>query len=325
MTLIARLNPTNYLAEKEKFWADPTYNPQFQYPEPTTIEELQEFGLPEEKYLDLALEVLKKSYYGRNEQDLFMMEGPRMNQEQVNEKVEYFLRMHHLETKFEVVWSSSFISRASMTADTIKLRLPVDFHKEGLIGMIYHEIGTHGLRRINYEQQPWYKHKLKYGFADHLLTEEGLAVLHALIPHSFKSTFIGAIRYVAISYAQDHSFSELWQLLGKSIQDEERRWNVTFRAKRGLTDTSQPGGLTKDLVYFKGPFIVWQWLKARNYELKPLYFGKVACEDVDKAIALNPQFEPLLPSFYVTNPEEYARELEKIGTENMFDSIRIDS
>jgi hypothetical protein len=78
MTLIARLNPINYLAEKEKFWADPTYNPQFQYPEPATIEELQEFGLPEEKYLDLALEVLKKSYYGRNEQDLFMMEGPWM-------------------------------------------------------------------------------------------------------------------------------------------------------------------------------------------------------------------------------------------------------
>ncbi len=317
MSLLQKLSPTNLLAEKEKFFADETYNPQFLYEEKITVQDLTKYGSPQKKYVDIAEAILEKSYFSRNEQDLFMMEGNKVDQHGVTQKVQTFLEIHNLEKRFDILWSSSFISRASITTNAIKLRLPVDFRDEGLIGMIYHEIGTHALRRINYEKQPWFKKKKQYGFGDHLVTEEGLAVLHALIPHSFKSAFIAAIRYLAITFAQDHSFAEVWKFLGTYVQDPERRWIITFRAKRGLEDTSFPGGFTKDLVYLQGMVDVWDWLNTHDFDITPLYYGKIAVEDVDKAVPLNFDFQPLLPSFFTLNKEKYISEINKIGEFNL--------
>jgi len=93
---------------------------------------------------------------------------------------------------------------------------------------------------------------------------------------------------------------------------------VTIRQKRGLTDTSHPGGYSKDLVYFAGMIEVWRWLKERNFNPSDLYFGKISFKDVQKAIEMNPEFEPKLPSFFSINPVQYAAEIEKIGEENQF-------
>jgi hypothetical protein len=322
MSWLDKVTPVNLLEEKAKFFADPTYNPQFVYKESLTGEKFNKFGVPKKEYLELALDILKKSYYGRNEQDIFMTEGPILNQKEVTKKVLTFLKMYNLQDRFTITWSSSFVSRTTIDANTIKLRLPVDFRQEGLVGMLYHEIGTHALRRINYEQQPWYKKKKKYGLSEYLPTEEGLAALHALIPHTFKSAFVSAIRYVAVDYAQQHSFAELWKLLGTYIQDPERRWMITFRQKRGMTDTSQPGGYTKDLVYFEGMIEVWQWLEAHDFDITSLYFGKLAFQDAERVQELNPTFEPILPSFYVMNPQEYKEKMLAIGKLNGIDQLK---
>src|SRR5258708_3038260 len=194
MSIVDDLTPINLLQEKEKFFADQKYNPQFVYEKEVSKKTLTKYGLPKKEITDLAEAILEKTYFGRNEQELFMLEGSRISQQEANKKIKIFLSLHKLDKRFDVVWSSSFVSRAMMTSTTLRLRLPVDFHKEGLIGMIYHEIGTHALRRVNYEQQPWYKKKKEFCYGEYLVTEEGLAVLHALIPHSFKSAFIFAIR-----------------------------------------------------------------------------------------------------------------------------------
>ena len=318
MTLLQKLTPTNLLEEKEKFLADNSYNPQFIYSEEITASKLLQYGKPKQKYLTLAQEILDRAYFGRNEADLLMMEGPIISHQEVNQKIASFLDMHHLTERYQVIWSSSFVSRASITKDKIKLRTSSEFRKDDLIGMLYHEIGTHALRNINYEQQPWFKKKKEFGFSDYLLTEEGLASLHSLLPKDYKSAYKSAIRYVSVTYAQAHSFSELWKFLGNYIQDPETRWMVTIRQKRGLTDTSHPGGYSKDLVYFAGMIEVWRWLKERNFNPSDLYFGKISFKDVQKAIEMNPEFEPKLPSFFSINPVQYAAEIEKIGEENQF-------
>ena len=317
MNLISRLVPTNLLSEKEKFFADEKYQPQFTYEEPISESELQNFGVPQKKYVDLAKTILQKTYHHRNEADLFMMEGRELTQAQVTHQAEVFLKAHHLEKRFQIIWSSSFVSRASITEDTLKIRLPVDFRQEGLTGMLYHEVGTHALRRLNYEKQLWYKQKKKRGFQDYLRTEEGLAALNALVPHSFPSSYIQAIRYLAVHFAQTHSFVELWHLLKPYIEDPERRWNVTFRQKRGLTDTSQPGGYTKDLVYFEGLVEVWQWLATHDFDPSLLYWGKHAWQDVDKALEMNPHFKPLLPKFYTHDVKGYQKAMSEIGKFNL--------
>jgi hypothetical protein len=184
--------------------------------------------------------------------------------------------------------------------------------------MIYHEIGTHVLRRVNYEVQPWYKKKSKYGFSSYLETEEGLAALHSLSARTFKSAVTIALKYVATDYAQSHSFAELWQYIGKYYDDPEARWLITLRQKRGLQDTAQPGGYTKDMVYFKGAHIVAKWLHEHNYDCSSLYYGKLDISDIEKAIELNPTFQPLLPSFFVTDKEKYAQTMQEVAKENYF-------
>ncbi|MEN8252856.1 MAG: tyrosine/phenylalanine carboxypeptidase domain-containing protein [Patescibacteria group bacterium] len=318
MTFLQKITPTNLLEEKEKFLADNSYNPQFIYSEEVTNEKLYKFGKTQKKYLELAQEILNKAYFGRNEQDLLMLEGPLLTHESVNKKINSFLEMHHLEKRYEITWSSSFVSRASITTDVIKLRNNAKFRKDDLIGLLYHEIGTHAIRRINYEKQIWYRKKKKHGFINYLKTEEGLASLHSLLPKSYKSAYKSAIRYAAVDFAQNHSFSETWQFLGKYIQDQETRWMVTLRQKRGIFDTSKAGGYSKDLVYFEGLVNVFKYLEKNNFDITNLYFGKMALEDVGKAVELNPNFKPLLPSFFTLDREKYASEMRKVGKENNF-------
>ncbi len=324
MSFLSDITPVNIHEEKAKFFEDQSYNPQFKYNTDISQKKLQQYGLPKPHLVQLAQVILNKTYFGRNQQDLEMLEGPELSQQQVSDMITTFLEMHNLEDRYEQVWSSSFVARTTINTSTIKLRLPVSFRKEGLRGMLYHEIGTHALRRVNYEQQPWFQKKKQYGFGSYLTTEEGLASLHALLPRTYKSAYIPAIRYVGVHTAQTSSFVDLWKVLTKYIYDPDQRWRVAVRQKRGQEDTSLPGGYTKDQVYFEGMVHVWKWLNQHNFDCTQLYYGKMALEDVSAAQTLNPNFEPQLPSFFITDPAKYAKMIIDVGKENSFDQIEIE-
>ena len=61
--------------------------------------------------------------------------------------------------------------------------------------------------------------------------------------------------------------------------DEEKSWRITLRAKRGLSDTSEPGGLTKDYLYLDGYYKVKKYIET-GHDIKKLYVGKIAIEHV---------------------------------------------
>lgn len=317
MSLIKKLTPINLVKEKGKFLADPSYNPQFTYEESLKESQLKKYGQPQRRLVDLAQTIVDRAYAQHSESQLRSKRGQILSQQAVTEKIETFLEMHQLTDRYRLVWSNSFVARTTITKDTIKLRLPCEFHELGLISMLYHEVGTHALRRVNYEEQPWFKKKKEYGFRDYLKTEEGLAILHGLLPLDYQLAYSPALRYLAVDYAQNHSFAELWQFLSLYIEDEERRFLTTFRQKRGLTDTSQGGGFTKDLVYFAGLIKVWRYLAKNDFNPTQLYYGKLALEDLDKAVRMQPDYQPKLPSFYLIDPAAYQQKLEKIGKINM--------
>lgn len=323
MSLLSRTVPVNLQEEMGKFMENPKLNPQFLYHEPLTEKKLQKYGLPQPKVLEIAQEIVDRAYWHRNEEDLIMLRGKLLSQPEVVDKINTFLDMHGLEDRFNLAWSSSFVTRTSITTDTIKLKLPSSFRHQDLLGMLYHEIGTHALRRINYEQQPWFQKKKDLKFANYLKTEEGLASLHSLLPRDFKLAYNIALKYLTVEYALTHSFVEVWDWLERYTQHPQRRWLKTFRVKRGLEDTAHPGAFTKDLVYFEGMISVWQWLNKHSFDITPLYFGKIALEDLKRAVELNPDFEPLLPSFYFLSPQQYAEQQQEIGETNFLNSITI--
>ncbi len=321
MSLISRVTPTNLTEQKLAFLADPTFNPTLTYDSQPSSTELMQFGKPKPDYLQLAQAILDKAYLHRNEADLNALEGALCSQSQVEASIQAFLKLHQLNHRFKVSFSHSYLSRASISATTLKMRLPLDFRKDGLFSTLYHEIGTHALRRLNYEEQPWYKKKLQFGFQPYLVTEEGLASLHGLLPQSYQVAHVAALRYLAVNWAQSGSFLEVWEKLGRYIQDPGRRWVIAIRQKRGLENTSQPGGFTKDAVYFEGMVDVWQWLNSHDFNPSFLYWGKLSLEDLDFAQSLNPDYQPRLPSFYVSNPKKYQKQMVAIGKINFFSQV----
>lgn len=88
-------------------------------------------------------------------------------------------------------------------------------------------------------------------------TEEGLAVVNQLVQTTKNANckpflYRSAIEYYACFMAKSHSFVEVFEALEKYLANPYARWKFTVRVKRGLTDTSQPGGFYKDQVYLKG-------------------------------------------------------------------------
>lgn len=318
MSLIKKVTPLNLLQEKGKFFSDQTYNPQFIYENKLDDKTLSKYGLPQPQYLDLAKTILNKVGVDHSKESFNKLNGQLLTQKEVTQKTRSFLEIHQLQDRFKIVWSKSFVARATMTSDTIKLKQGAEFRTLDLLSMLYHEIGTHGLRRINYEQQPWYRKKKKYNFENYLKTEEGLAGLHSLFPLDFQYAYYPALSYVSVAYANEHSFAETWDFLTQYIDNLEKRWEKTFRYKRGLMDTSKSGGFTKDLVYFEGMIEVWNYLKRNDFNLSKLYLGKMSWQDVDQAVKMNPDFKPLLPSFYTVDTRRYAKRMLEIGKVNMF-------
>jgi hypothetical protein len=141
----------------------------------------------------------------------------------------------------------------------MNIRLPVEYRADRMINVLHHEIGTHFIRRINDKKQKWYGKKDKYDIRSCIQTEEGLAVVnqyceHALNPSKKPFFYKAALNYYAACQAGTMSFVELFEDLEQFVDDPLRRWNVTLRVKRGISDTSIPGGLYKDQVYLEGAY-----------------------------------------------------------------------
>lgn len=103
--------------------------------------------------------------------------------------------------------------------------------------------GTHYFRGINNLQQPWNswigrkKHELKPNNP----TEEGLASIHSVLFRKDPFLWRAALLYYTVYQASQMSFCELFKDIGRFVKDPNTRWDYCVRAKRGWTDTSQPG------------------------------------------------------------------------------------
>ena len=71
-------------------------------------------------------------------------------------------------------------------------------------------------------------------------------------PEQFTSLFKPALNYYLCCRASEVSFSQLYNEIAKYVDNPRQRYRYVLRVKRGLADTSQPGGLYKDQVYLEG-------------------------------------------------------------------------
>lgn len=317
------VNPVNKEEERQKFLFDELYNPQFEYNEPVPADMYEPYTTPSDAYLDIAIKIMDKvlEQWGSESAYITATQGQKISKEQVDRGIKEYVTPYTFRKDVVVRFSPYFLARTSMTGYTINVREPVEYKEQSFTGMLHHEIGTHLLRRMNEERQPWRQDKRTYGLHDYAETEEGLATIHAHMFQEFKYLWIQAVYYAAAYWALSLSFSELNEKLKKYIDDPARRWQVCLRVKRGIQDTSLPGSFAKDQAYFSGAISVLRWLSKNGYNPTQLYYGKISLEDVPAVLELSGTFEPVLPVFYTESPKMYAERLKRMTKQNMLSEM----
>lgn len=335
--LLAHLKPANLKEEHNKFLVDPTYNPQFEYKPlkfdpnnlyarlkrieyPDTpigtlwrkkadeikrkIELLESIGTdhftaksihlydaPDDHILAEALKMVEKmpAKFPEPEKILDTKEAKKIFEQAIED---YGLKGWSVKIKSEMV-SDAIAGKEN----SIMLRDGATFSVERLAGTIAHEIETHVFTAMNGSQQPY---KLfQRGLADYLMTEEGLAVYNQEKTESSETAkkYWPASSVIGIYAAMNGSFAEVYAQLIKYGFGIERAWKVALKAKRGLTDTSQPGAFTKDFIYFKGHQMILDFIKEGG-DLRDLYYGKLNLKDLDIVKKVKGLKKPLfLPSY----------------------------
>ncbi|KAM6157238.1 putative tyrosine carboxypeptidase MATCAP2 isoform 3-T3 [Erethizon dorsatum] len=211
--------------------------------------------------------------------------------------------------------TEDLLSRASMTVvngcPTLTINMATA-REHWLEGMLRHEIGTHYFRGINNLQQPWNswtgrrKHKLKPNNP----TEEGLASIHSVLFRKDPFLWRAALLYYTVYQASHMSFCDLFRDIGRFVKDPNTRWDYCVRAKRGWTDTSQPGCFSKDQVYLDGILQILRHRESIDFHLLTA-LGKVSYEDVDRLKELAVTGNMRVPHF-LQDHERYMEHLEKI-------------
>mmetsp|Transcript_60960 Transcript_60960/g.163506 ORF Transcript_60960/g.163506 Transcript_60960/m.163506 type:complete len:385 (-) Transcript_60960:68-1222(-) len=259
-------------------------SPQFTYTidRPLLDMAMLKYPPPSHQYLPHALRIMEqlKLVHGTYEAFKERNGGPRMSDEDANQVVQAYLADHALVDVIRVNFTTGMVAFASMTNaltnPTINLRSG-EQRSRWIEGVLNHELGTHFIRSMNNSGQVWAKKRKKYGLEDKNPTEEGLAALHTVLERDGHHLWRAALLYYATWKATQVSFSELFDDLGQFLDSEEDRWDYCLRAKRGLSDSSAPGGLSKDQMYLTGAMQILE--ERKTVDPCWLYCGKVSLAD----------------------------------------------
>ncbi len=309
------LVPINLESEKKKFFFDPQYNPQFIYQQIIPDEILYgKYGEFEGELIDRATKicntVIKK--WGTYSAYLNTVEGRILTKEESAKIILDYLQESNLQKKVTTHFSSAFIPRTHVDGYSLNVRLPITYRENNITGILHHEIGTHVFRRINDELQLWHKRRNDFNLRPYLETEEGIALLHGGLGVEEPYFWNSGLHYFASYLAKTDSFSQVFEKLKLYLDDREERWYVTLRAKRGVSDTSRPGGYTKDQVYLRGVIKVTDWLRSNHFDIEKLYLGKVAIEDLPIINHISQLHTPSLPFFISNDRDLYEKQLKYI-------------
>ncbi|EOB05244.1 Uncharacterized protein KIAA0895-like, partial [Anas platyrhynchos] len=100
------------------------------------------------------------------------------------------------------------------------------------------------------------------------------------------------------------------------------RWEYCVRAKRGQTDTSQPGCFSKDQVYLDGILRILRHRQTIDFPLLAA-LGKVSYEDVNRLKKFGVLEKARIPHF-MQDLERYMKQLDHIVTTNQLNEQELE-
>lgn len=221
----------------------------------------------------------------------FIEEGKTMSSAQAAEKFEKAFAAYGLKG-----WRVKLID--NLVSDCLAGKRNVLFIKKSALfseirvkTLIAHEIETHIISAENGKNQP-YK-IFNRGTAGYLTTQEGLAIYNQnrVINRSVEKYYWSISSVLAVDIALNGSFSDVVKGIIKTGIAKERAIRQAIKSKRGLEDTSRPGGFTKDIIYYRGYLEINKFIE-KGGDIKALYLGKINIADVSMVKNINGIKEP---------------------------------
>lgn len=320
LKLLFHLRPSNLKEEREKFFKDFNYNPQFTYPQiqfdPSNLKDKLEKLETDDSPIGLLFaakkeELIKKieliesvdtddltqkseNLFGVPDEELLKeCETILMETDKLKNKDEANIDASEAKNRFEEIfvkyglhdWKVKIKDElvtdcVAGKASRLLLRKDAKFSESRLESLIVHEIETHILTAENGSHQPF--GILNRGTANYLITQEGLAIYNVTkhLNKSIGDSFKALALVVAINTALSDSFVKVFEKMLSYGISIEDAFRVTLKVKRGLGDTSRPGAFTKDLIYFKGYKEIVEFVE-NGGDIKDLYLGKINHKDIE--------------------------------------------
>lgn len=329
--LLVALRPTNVDQEKDKFFqSNYTYNPQFQYQEPIPTGVLAKYSHASEKFIIQAIRILHAvlEKYGTYESFEVATGGNGLSKCQIWTNIRKYMLKEGCTGEIVVQLTEDLLSQAVMMVENRRPTLTINLsgaRQYWLEGMLRHEIGTHYLRGVNNARQPWHTSdgRRQYGLKPANPTEEGLASLHSVLFRKNPFLWRAGLLYYTVCRAAHLPFCQLFRDLQQFVADPKVRWEYCVRAKRGQTDTSQPGCFSKDQVYMDGILRLLRHRRTIDFQML-VALGKVSYEDVDRLKKFAVLDNPRIPHF-LRDQERYQQQLDYIIEVNQLNDEELSS
>lgn len=330
ITLLKDMVPLNLEDERQKFFElDFQYNPQFEY---KLEDRNQKFTEPHKAYLKVAETILNRCIeeFGDDEAYIEITGSKLSTEEEITEEYAKYVKELDVENSLNLVFTDKIVSSASCLYKgkgkwAILVSLPIQHREKRVLSLFHHEIGTHYVRKFNERQQPWAYNRKQYNLTSCLVIEEGLAMLNQTLDDAFDPEgkpylFSAALHYYACYKSSLMGLEELFKDLEKYIKDPIRRWKECIRVKRGISDTSKPGGMYKDQVYLRGAIEILQSRNKIDFTL--LHLGKLNLKDLQRMIksGLIKTDKMKIPTF-LKDIDKYKAALDRIALFNSIDNL----
>lgn len=316
--LLYHLRPINLVQEKERFFNDNKYNPEFEYPKMkfNTMETFDEIykietdnsplgKIFEEKKKEIIikinlLESINEENFTRYSSELYgspseedykfckknilenkkLETGESQNINSEEAKIEFEKAFKRYSLNWKVKLKEDLVSNCvAGKNNSLFLKSDAIFSKERIEELIIHEIETHIITAENGKNQPY--SIFNRGLANYLTTQEGLAMYN--VEKQRNQDFLKNIKalshIIAIYESKNHGFREVYNSLRELGLGEEQSFRSTLKAKRGFYNTSREGAFTKDYIYFKGYFKVKKYIEEGG-DIKELFMGKFDLDDL---------------------------------------------
>jgi len=238
------------------------------------------YGEPDAAILKDAHDLMKTADAGQAKS---LKKQPKLTSEAVAMDLRDVIEQYGLKG-WEVIQTEDIISGVVVAASEKRVYVhshtSLDLSRLGPI--ITHEIETHVLTTVNGQAQPL--KTFVQGFAGYTRTQEGLASYNVEAQHP--ELFHRPARFwsrnaIGVDVAQRGSFRDVYEHMRELNFNEHFSFGVAAKVKRGLMDTSKPGGLTKDYVYLAGRRDIMDFV-ASGGDLRDLYIGKILLSDLGK-------------------------------------------